>query len=174
MSLAFLDGGRLCGFTDIVDLLADHVQEPSALLEVFGRLYRDKVIGIGDRFRYSVELANGHCHQRLEVWAYFSSHGKPHPFKPRQLLLTLKSTLPEKEGLRQVPPFMMMNKPLRGYRGRPPVHTRFEGLVPERGASRPPGPPCPDCDLSWKCLDGCKRNTPDLITLCTSDTEPNG
>lgn len=151
----YLDRGRLLRFTEIVDLFSDYVEKPASLFQVFGDLHRDGLIGVRDRFRYSVELADGHVHQALEVWVYPTHFN--HPQKTRELILTLKNSLPEIEGLSQVP------FPIRTSLSRAVSEASLDKAAARKATlcgGDPPPLPCEKCDTTWKCLFGCKRELP--------------
>jgi hypothetical protein len=152
MSLTFFNGGRLLRFADVVDLLDDEEDQGLALTSVLGSLWRDGLITLADRFRYSRETACGHVYQRLEVWA--NKYGRRHNnysdgwFLLMVLKTSTENTLSDKNGGVKLDV---------GVQGTPPVLSGFEGLVPERGASRPPSPQCDKCDGTLPCVERCKR-----------------
>lgn len=150
MSLTLFNGGRFLSFPETVDLLNDEQYECFALAGVFSDLWRQGLIVRNDRFRYSVEAAGSHIHQSLEIWANKHGRGHKHYSDGWYLMMTLKTSFVEvsqKNG---------SENRYVGVQGSPPVHTEFEGLVPEPGGSCPPPFPCSDCDFV-NCDRGCKR-----------------
>lgn len=163
MSLTFLRGGKFLSLSDVVDLLDNQEDKGLSLAGVFSDLWRNGLIVQSDSFRYSIETAGGHIYQRLEVWANKYRRGHKHYSDGWFLVIVLKSSTEKilsknirdvKREVEENPP--VVNTNLVGVQGTPPVPSGFEERSDEQ---RGPPDPCPQCDLTWRCLHGCKRGS---------------
>lgn len=68
MGLFFLRDGRLLRLQDAVDFLDDERRQGLGFAGVPRELWRNGLIGVGDRFRYYAEVFDGHCYEWLEVY----------------------------------------------------------------------------------------------------------
>ena len=149
MSLRFFHGGRLLSLTEIVDLLDDQEDKGLGLAGVFGHFWRQGLIAPTDRFKYMVETTTSHIYQRVEVWGNKYGRGHAHYSDGWFQVLVLKHTSENK-----VP---VISANVKGVQGETPLSKA--GLRSVSDEQRGPPDPCPQCDLTWRCLHGCKRGS---------------
>lgn len=131
--LFLLRHGRFVSFADICEFLEDEVNEGLQLSTVLHGLWREGLVTTRDRFRYEIEAANGHVHQRVEIWVHdtfpFAPDGqKRRPTKEWYLELTLKTSrhIPDPDEFAGVLNALKANDVYKP----PPKHSGVIGVYP--------------------------------------------